>query len=98
MFKKRPATLIYLDPPYNIERKQRYNIDVDDDNFHIELLTKCIESESMIMISGYDNDLYNSLLTEEIGWTRSKSLLQLETRPEKTIQGQKSFGEINHAN
>ncbi|MFC2041930.1 DNA adenine methylase [Chloroflexota bacterium] len=70
MFKNKPATLVYLDPPYNINRKQRYNYDVDDESFHINLLNKCIESKSMIMISGYDNELYNSLLTEKLGWTK----------------------------
>lgn len=70
MFKDKPATLIYLDPPYNINRKQRYNFDIDDENFHIDLLKKCIESKSMMMISGYDNELYNSLLTEKLGWTK----------------------------
>lgn len=70
MFKDRPATLLYLDPPYNIARKQRYNVDIGDENFHLELLNKCIESKSMIMISGYDNELYNSLLSERLGWTK----------------------------
>jgi len=70
MFKDRPATLIYLDPPYNIERKQRYKIDIDDESYYIDLLNKCIESKAMIMISGYDNELYNSSLTEELGWTK----------------------------
>ncbi len=53
MFKDRPATLIYLDPPYNIDRQQRYNIDIDDESYHIDLLNRSIESKSMIMISGY---------------------------------------------
>lgn len=69
MFENRPATLIYLDPPYNINRKQRYHIDIDD-SFHIDLLGRCITSKAMILISGYDNELYNSLLTEISGWTK----------------------------
>lgn len=69
MFENRPATLIYLDPPYNITRKQRYNIDIDD-AFHIDLLNKCLASKSMILISGYENDLYNSILNENNGWTK----------------------------
>jgi DNA adenine methylase len=70
MFIDRPATLIYLDPPYNIDRKQRYTIDVSDENFHSDLLGLCCKSKSMIFISGYDNDLYNSALTTEGGWTK----------------------------
>ena len=69
MFENRPATLIYLDPPYNINRKQRYNIDIDDD-FHIDLLNKCLISKAMILISGYENDLYNSVLNANSGWTK----------------------------
>ncbi len=70
MYTDRPATLIYLDPPYNVDRKQRYTIDVVDDNFHSDLLNRCCDSKSMIFISGYDNDLYNSVLTPERGWTK----------------------------
>jgi DNA adenine methylase len=69
MFEKRPATLIYLDPPYNIDRTQRYSVDVDD-KYHTELLTKCLTSKAMILISGYENDLYNSILTREKGWEK----------------------------
>jgi DNA adenine methylase len=77
MYEDRPATLIYLDPPYNISRKQRYNVDVDD-NFHVDLLNKCINSKAMILISGYENDLYNSILNTRNGWT--KKFLPTSTR------------------
>lgn len=70
MFTDRPATLIYLDPPYNVDRKQRYAIDVVDADFHSDLLNRCCNSKSMIFISGYDNDLYNSILTPDGGWTK----------------------------
>ena len=77
MFKNRPATLMYLDPPYNIARKQHYNVDIDE-NYHIELLDKCTESKAMILISGYENDLYNSKLNIKNGWT--KKYLSTSTR------------------
>jgi DNA adenine methylase len=70
MFTDRPATLIYLDPPYNSDRKRRYTIDIVDEDFHSDLLRLCCNSESMIFISGYDNDLYNAVLTSEEGWTK----------------------------
>jgi len=70
MFTDRPATLIYLDPPYNLDRKQRYTIDIVDENFHSDLLRLCCNSKSMIFISGYDNDLYSEVLTSEEGWTK----------------------------
>jgi len=66
----RPATLIYLDPPYLGDRTNGYNIDANDIKFHRELLTLVNKSQCMIFISGYDNELYNTLLTQELGWTK----------------------------
>jgi DNA adenine methylase len=70
MFSDRPATLIYLDPPYLTNRKQSYNVDAKDEDFHSELLQICCGSKAMIFISGYDNELYNSILTVDRGWTK----------------------------
>ena len=78
MFRDRPATLIYLDPPYLIDRKQAYTVDAMDESFHIELLNLCCSSKAMIFISGYDNELYNSVLTAERGW--DKELISTTTR------------------
>jgi len=78
MFSDRPATLIYLDPPYLIDRKQAYAVDALDESFHIELLNLCCASKSMIFISGYDNELYNSVLTAKRGW--GKELISTTTR------------------
>ena len=78
MFHDRPATLIYLDPPYLIDRKQAYAVDAMDESFHIELLNLCCTSKAMIFISGYDNELYNSVLTVEQGW--GKELISTTTR------------------
>jgi len=70
MFLKRPATLIYLDPPYFANRTKGYAIDAYDEEFHIRLLETALKTKSMIFISGYDNDLYNSLLTKKNGWSK----------------------------
>jgi DNA adenine methylase len=70
MFQDRPATLIYLDPPYLMNRNQLYNVDALDESFHTELLNLCCISKAMIFISGYDNDLYNSILTAKRGWRK----------------------------
>lgn len=78
MFHDRPATLIYLDPPYLIDRKQTYAVDAMDKSFHIELLKLCCTSKAMIFISGYDNELYNSVLTSKRGW--DKELISTTTR------------------
>jgi len=68
MFKYRPASLLYLDPPYFVKRSHQYSYDANDEEFHKTLLEKCVQSNAMIFISGYDNELYNSILCEKNGW------------------------------
>lgn len=72
MFQDRPATLIYLDPPYFIRRDHKYSIDANNAEFHSNLLDLCQKSRSMILISGYETDLYNKRLTRKNGWTRHR--------------------------
>jgi len=72
MFHDRPATLIYLDPPYFIRREHKYSIDANNVEFHSNLLDLCQKSRSMILISGYETDLYNKQLTRKNGWTRRR--------------------------
>ena len=67
-FANRPATLVYADPPYNIERASAYVHDAKEDAFHIELLDLCNSVRCMVMLSGYDNPLYRDTLTEAKGW------------------------------
>lgn len=69
-FLDRPATLMYLDPPYLGNRTNGYNIDANNEAFHLELLNLANSAQCMVFISGYDNDLYDTHLTEERGWTR----------------------------
>lgn len=66
----RPATLIYLDPPYLADRTSGYNIDANDTLFHTELLQLANEAKCMIFISGYQNNLYDSILKENLGWKK----------------------------
>jgi DNA adenine methylase len=68
MFLKRPATLIYLDPPYFVKREHEYVIDANDKVFHQELLRLCKKAKCMILLSGYDTPLYNEMLTAKDGW------------------------------
>lgn len=70
MFQDRPATLIYMDPPYFVKRDHGYAIDAREETFHRELLAICQKSRAMLLLSGYANDLYDSLLTKEAGWER----------------------------
>ncbi len=67
-YSNRPATLLYLDPPYLVERTNGYNKDANDIVFHKELLELSNEASCMIFISGYENDLYNKFLIEKRGW------------------------------
>ena len=70
MFSDRPATLMYLDPPYFVKRDHKYVIDAQDESFHEELIKKCLKARCMILLSGYDNPLYHSLLVKHGKWKR----------------------------
>lgn len=70
MFLKRPATLVYLDPPYFVKRDHEYVIDANDRGFHEELLSLCCKAKCMILLSGYDTPLYNHMLSPKDGWKR----------------------------
>lgn len=63
---------MYLDPPYMFDTRKsnmkQYSHEMTDVD-HIELLELIKESKAMIMISGYDNDLYNEYLQ---GWQREE--------------------------
>lgn len=69
-FLHRPATLLYLDPPYFTERTNGYNKDANDETFHVDILTLALKAKCMVFISGYENELYNRLLTKKRGWTK----------------------------
>ena len=70
LFRNRPATLVYLDPPYFMDRDHGYKIDANEKEFHEELLELCCRAKCMVLISGYDNPLYRSFLTRQRGWKR----------------------------
>ena len=70
MFADRPATLMYLDPPYYTKRDHGYIIDANDSEFHTELLGICKKARCMLLISGYENELYARLLRSSDGWRK----------------------------
>ena len=72
MFLNRPATLVYLDPPYLMDRDHGYKVDANEKEFHKELLELCCRARCMVLISGYSNPLYNSFLTKKRGWQREE--------------------------
>lgn len=63
-----PNVLIYVDPPYVLETRERkmYRYEMSDEQ-HIELLEALCRSKAMVMISGYDCDLYEQYLS---GWRK----------------------------
>jgi len=70
MFINRPATLVYLDPPYLGKRTAGYTNDTNDNEYHLNLLKIADKAKCMVFISGYENDLYNDFLSECKGWKR----------------------------
>lgn len=68
MFSDRPATLMYLDPPYYVDRSHNYVVDAKEKAFHEELLELCCKSKTMIIISHYENHLYRKVLNNSTGW------------------------------
>jgi len=70
MFETRPATLLYVDPPYLTDRVRGYEHEAHDEEFHHEMLQLLMRSKCMVVISGYDNPLYRKHLTKKNGWSR----------------------------
>ena len=70
-----PDTLIYLDPPYvKSSRKSGalYRFEMND-NDHYVLLKSVINSNAKIILSGYENDLYESMLQN---WRKDSTTCQ----------------------
>ncbi len=59
---------MYLDPPYLLKTRQgkQYAHEMTDSD-HEELLKTILQSKAMIMISGYESEMYNSYL---IDWNK----------------------------
>jgi DNA adenine methylase len=66
---KHRDAFVYIDPPYlfstRISQKPLYDHEAGDADFHTKLLKLAAVSPAKVMISGYENDLYNDLLP---GW------------------------------
>lgn len=62
--------LIYADPPYlhSTRKKYLYKYEMTDAD-HLEMLKALADHPGPVMISGYENDLYNSILE---GWRKIK--------------------------
>lgn len=67
-FLNRPATLVYLDPPYLADRKGGYENDLNSEEYHERLLKVATQAKCMVFISGYESELYSDYLTPTRGW------------------------------
>lgn len=68
----RPSTLFYVDPPYlhstrNMGGNRGYYRHEMTDKDHEELLEALLNVDGFVVLSGYENDLYNDLLP---GWSK----------------------------
>ena len=69
-YSNKPATLVYIDPPYLADRGAGYSIEAGDRDFHERLLSQALLCKCMIMISGYKSKTYTELLEGRGGWRR----------------------------
>lgn len=74
---KKPNVLIYCDPPYvlSTRNKRIYKHEMTDQD-HIELLEILLQHPGPVMISNYENDIYNSYLGG--GWHKETKVAQCE--------------------
>ncbi len=65
-------TLIYCDPPYlqSLRKKNMYAHETPDE-YHVKLLDALKESKSKIVLSGYDNPMYDEALA---GWNTDEKI------------------------
>ena len=67
-FADRPATAVYIDPPYLAERTNGYRVDAQCRDFHTALLEQAVKCSCMIMVSGYASRLYRETLGQVGKW------------------------------
>lgn len=61
---------VYADPPYMLDTRKAYLYEHEMTNEqHKELLAKLLKFKGKVMISGYENDLYNYMLKD---WRKEK--------------------------
>ncbi len=74
--------LIYADPPYVMETRGRkqYRYEMTDVN-HEELLETLCKSQAMVMLSGYDNSLYDTYLKN---WNRDEIEVRTHNQQRRT--------------
>ena len=71
-YSNKPATLVYIDPPYLADRVAGYNVEANDQDFHERLLSQALLCRCMIMISSYESKAYTQILEGRGGWYKIK--------------------------
>ena len=73
--------LIYADPPYVLSTRhgKQYRCEMDDGD-HEELLDVLLAHKGLVLLSGYDNALYNDRLR---GWRREETVSYSQTASRK---------------
>lgn len=73
--------LIYADPPYVLGTRhgKQYKCEMDDAD-HNDLIDALLDHKGPVILSGYDNDLYNDRLK---GWNRKETTCYTQSRAKK---------------
>ena len=78
-YSNKPATLVYIDPPYLANRAVGYRLEASDRDYHERLLSQALLCKCMIMISGYMSSTYTKLLERRGGWHRIELVAATQT-------------------
>ena len=83
---RHPDVLIYADPPYMLHTRKgkQYIVEMAEEAQHVELLDALKEHPGPVILSGYDNDLYNEHLQ---GWKKLHRRAQAEGGAVRTETG-----------
>ncbi len=80
-----PNVLIYCDPPYMLETRngKQYRCEMDSKD-HEGLLKILLQHKGPVIISGYETDMYNDMLS---GWTKAwnTSYSQVHSRKQEVL-------------
>lgn len=73
------TSLLYVDPPYitdpGVRRGGEYRVEMTREAQHRELLDACLRCDAAVVISGYNNGVYNTMLVD---WYRYEIAAQTQ--------------------
>lgn len=86
----RPGALLYLDPPYLDSTRasvRDYATDNGSSDFHDRLVADLVPFRGNVVLSGYQNSIYDQLL--DFGWTRTDKEVQAPTSNTQGTSGRR---------